>query len=216
MRNTVLQKVFLPLLLISVVSRTYAQAPLPSPVGEYALRGVMETASGFALKADSTFEFFFSYGALDRAGKGRWRTERDSVVLNSGPKPAQDFKLRAAQRTTGKKIAVQLTQMDDFLRRHVTVRITGGNQRQEATADAAGRVSFALQPVDTVELLFEFCPEKTSVFRVPPGNRLFLFSPEPWLFEVFFQNFRLAQTADGLSGGHPLSDKTDFVYEKQR
>jgi hypothetical protein len=30
-----------------------------SPVGEYYLRGVMETACGFKLNEDSTFQFFF-------------------------------------------------------------------------------------------------------------------------------------------------------------
>ena len=38
--------------------------------GEYYLQGVIETASGFKLNDDSTFEFFFSYGALDRYGSG--------------------------------------------------------------------------------------------------------------------------------------------------
>jgi hypothetical protein len=38
--------------------------------GIYNLEGVMETASGFKLNADSTFEFYFSYGALDSMVKG--------------------------------------------------------------------------------------------------------------------------------------------------
>ena len=41
--------------------------------GEYYLEGVMETASGFQLSADSGFQFFYSYGALDRFGKGKWK-----------------------------------------------------------------------------------------------------------------------------------------------
>jgi hypothetical protein len=36
--------------------------------GVYNLRGVMEMASGFKLNNDSSFEFYFSYGALDRYG----------------------------------------------------------------------------------------------------------------------------------------------------
>ena len=38
--------------------------------GEYYLQGVMETASGFKLNEDSTFQFFFMYGAMDRVGEG--------------------------------------------------------------------------------------------------------------------------------------------------
>ena len=40
--------------------------------GEYSLTGVMETASGIQLNKDSTFQFYFSYGALDREGQGKW------------------------------------------------------------------------------------------------------------------------------------------------
>jgi hypothetical protein len=49
-----------------------AQATIP---GEYYLRGVTEVGSGFLIKADSTFEFFFSYGALDRMGSGKWNAK---------------------------------------------------------------------------------------------------------------------------------------------
>ena len=52
-----------------------AQSKTASPAGEYYLRGVMETAAGFKLNEDSTFQFFFSYGALDRQGRGKWTTE---------------------------------------------------------------------------------------------------------------------------------------------
>ena len=37
---------------------------------EYYLTGVREMASGFLVKPDNTFQFFFAYGALDRQGAG--------------------------------------------------------------------------------------------------------------------------------------------------
>ena len=52
---------------------SYAQDTLNlSPVGEYHLTGVMETASGIRINQDSTFDFYFSYGAIDREGHGKW------------------------------------------------------------------------------------------------------------------------------------------------
>ena len=36
-----------------------AQTKTDSPAGEYYLRGVMETAAGFKLNEDHTFNFFF-------------------------------------------------------------------------------------------------------------------------------------------------------------
>ena len=61
--------------------------------GTYYLSGVSEMASGIILKADSTFEFFFSYGALDRYGSGKWMFENNNIVLNRKPYPGKDFKM---------------------------------------------------------------------------------------------------------------------------
>ena len=57
------------------------------------LKGIMEVASGFELKEDSTFEFYFAYGALDRTGSGKWSIENNNIILNSKPYPGEDFKM---------------------------------------------------------------------------------------------------------------------------
>ena len=49
--------------------------------GEYQLDGVMETGSGLLLRGDCSFEWFFSYGALDLAAKGRWKPAPGGIVL---------------------------------------------------------------------------------------------------------------------------------------
>ena len=49
--------------------------------GEYHLEGVMETGSGLLLREDGTFEWFFTYGALDLGARGKWTREGDTVEL---------------------------------------------------------------------------------------------------------------------------------------
>jgi hypothetical protein len=49
--------------------------------GIYSLEGVMETSSAFQLNSDSGFEFYFSYGALDRHGSGKWSLKRRQAPL---------------------------------------------------------------------------------------------------------------------------------------
>ena len=49
--------------------------------GEYQLAGVMETGSGLRLQADCGFEWYFSYGALDLAARGRWQAGADGLSL---------------------------------------------------------------------------------------------------------------------------------------
>ena len=48
---------------------------------EYQLDGVMETGSGLLLRADCSFEWYFSYGALDLGARGTWRQNDDAVEL---------------------------------------------------------------------------------------------------------------------------------------
>jgi len=187
------------------------------PVGEYYLRGVMETASGFKLNSDSTFAFFFSYGALDRYGKGRWSVQNDTLVLNSEAKPLYDFKLLADNKIADDKITVQIKESDASLLRYFHCRLFGNGKMQEGVTNEKGIVVFRSQMISRLELGFEFCPEKKSVFVIKKTlHNHFVFAPEPWLMEVFFQNFRLRFTPEGLEGGHPLSDKSSFRYEKQQ
>jgi hypothetical protein len=49
--------------------------------GTYHLEGVMETGSDLLLRADGTFEWAFTYGALDLLAKGRWHAEGDGIGL---------------------------------------------------------------------------------------------------------------------------------------
>lgn len=49
--------------------------------GEYALAGVMETGSGLLLRSDGSFEWYFSYGALDLGARGTWARQGDGVEL---------------------------------------------------------------------------------------------------------------------------------------
>ena len=49
--------------------------------GEYSLGGVMETGSGLLLRSDGSFEWYFSYGALDLGARGTWTRTDDAVEL---------------------------------------------------------------------------------------------------------------------------------------
>lgn len=190
---------------------------IASPAGEYYLRGVMETACGFKLADDSTFQFFFSYGALDRFGEGRWSVQGSTVVFNSKPKPATDFTLVKSGAGTADKIDIRLKEANEMLARHTYCKIHGDGKTQEGVMNKDGFVQFKTQPVETIELVFEFCPEKKSIITIEAkDHHSFEFKPEPSLMEVFFQNFRLTLTKDGFTGGHPLSDEKTFRYEKNK
>ncbi|MBK7389870.1 MAG: hypothetical protein IPI23_12625 [Bacteroidetes bacterium] len=78
------------LILLTFITSTICMGQKPAVEGIYYLENVMETASGFKLNEDNTFEFFFSPGALDRTGSGTWQQNGDQIIFNSNGKERKD------------------------------------------------------------------------------------------------------------------------------
>jgi hypothetical protein len=193
-----------------------AQSTTISAAGEYYLQNVMETASGFKLNEDSSFQFFFSYGALDRMGEGTWSVQGDSIVLNSRKKPSHDFALLNSRSVSKDSINIWVINSNQMVSRHLYCIIRGGGREQQGHFGNDGMIRFEQQPVESIELHFRFCPEKTSVFTIEAKeHNYFEFRFEPWIMELFFENFRLQTGNDRLSGAHPLLNGGSFVYKRE-
>lgn len=189
-----------------------AQKPL-TMIGEYYLDGVMEVASGFKLNPDATFRFFFSYGALDRYGAGDWQLKDGKLILNSRPQPAHDFALVTSKAVPGKQPTIRIIENNAVLLPYVHAKISPGDSI--VTADNKGMIHLPQQQIDSITLLFEFCPERYSTFSIADTtHNYFEFRFEPWLMEVFFSNFSLSVDKEGLFGKHPLMEGAQFRYNK--
>lgn len=211
-----MKKISLLLLSLSIFYAMKAQIASKSPAGEYALTGVMETASGFVLKEDSTFEFFFSQGALDRYGKGRYTVKGSSIVFNSEPPPGQDYELVSSRKQPGNNIIIQVKEQNRNLLRYIYSRIKSGKETKEGMANSDGYAQYEISKPDTIELMFEFCPEKIAVFPITnKDHNYFEFKFNPWLFDYFFNNFTLELAEGELKGRHPLLEGKEFSYTKQ-
>jgi hypothetical protein len=209
-----MKKLFTITLSFFMTTISQTQTSVSSPVGEYYLQGVMETGSGFKLNADSTFQFFFTYGALDRSAEGTWAAAGDSIVMNTRTKPLYDYALVNSHQTKDDGITISLPGSRD-ISRYLHCIIKGGGQEQQGSFGPGETVSFKAQPVESIKLLFEFCPEKTSVFKIETNDHnYFEFRFEPWMMELFFENFKLKASPDRLTGAHPLLNGDAFVYRK--
>ena len=183
--------------------------------GEYYLEGVREVGSGFKLNADSSFEFFFSYGALDRYGAGTWQIKDGKVVLNSKPQPEKDFAMVASSIRPGNKTTIRIIENNAMLLPYVTAVVRYKEGEDTLRTDSQGMITFPMKEVRSVSLVFEFCAERYSTFEIKePTHNFFEFRFEPWLMEVFFSNFSLAADKSGLRGKHPLIQGEQFHYNK--
>ncbi|MEP6847022.1 MAG: hypothetical protein ABI861_13510 [Panacibacter sp.] len=189
-----------------------------SIAGIYNLEGVMEMASGFKLNADSTFEFYFSYGAIDRFGAGTWNFINKKVILNSRPYPGNDFKLLSSTSTKNDFITITIAEKNAMLLPYIyafTTTLKDGEY--PVKADSHGMIKLQSANADTLHLLFEFTPERISSFSIKGKTQNnFTFALEPWLSEIFLKDFELTVKDDQLKGKHPLLDKDECVYVKEQ
>jgi hypothetical protein len=184
---------------------------------EYYLRGVHEMASGFKIEANKTFDFFFSYGALDRYGSGSWEIRDNQVVFKSKEWSGSDFKLDESQIADYDKIVIEVMVNNQALARNIYASLEGGKPNSWHSADKEGIIVFKKQMIDSISLALEFCPERFSIQQVHNSDHnYFKFNPEPWIFEYYFNDFALYFKDFGLYGGHPMLEGKDFFYSRQK
>lgn len=199
--------------LLFCITAAHGQMEDRDLAGEYYLHGVMEVASGFQLREDHTFEFFFSYGAMDRSGSGTWKVDGNNIVLNSAPWPGTDFKLEKQEHHKQKEIVVQVKDKNKMLLGYIGGILSGDGQVQELQSDNDGVITFAAQTADTISLYHQFYSDALSVFPVKDQKaNYFEFTFLPHLGTVFFQNFILTPDQQELTGGNPLMKKEQLYH----
>jgi len=207
------KKIIYLLGILSMATETLAQSSI---AGEYYLRGVMETASGFLLKPDSTFEFFFSYGALDREGSGKWTIKGSEIILDSRPRPLHDFALIGSKKVDEDSITIKIIDDNPLLVRYVYGKLVFVNAHMEAMSNEKGEIKFPAKEIKNLSMVFEFCPEKVSLFEIDKNHNYFEFRFEPWITEFFFNDFHLKLDGKDLKGKHPLLDEKEYRFEKRK
>jgi len=191
-----------------------AARPFEKVVGIYHLHRIRETQSGFKLNPDGTFQFFFTYGAIDRYGRGQWVMNDDMVHLQSKPWSGKDFALLSSS-VSGTGITVKITDKNPIFQKHTMASLQNGTNGTWRSPDAKGEMHFPLNEANVITLAFEFCPERFTFFPVEnKDHNYFEFRLEPWIMEIFFNNFPLKVKKHVLIGKHPLLAGEGFIYEK--
>lgn len=186
--------------------------------GTFYLRGVMEVASAWRFNADSTFDFYFSYGAVDRYGKGTFERQGDSLVLRSAPKPGRDFILKTEKKTEEDRLVIRVTDQNPMVLPYVLCRVeTLQDSVLQGQSDGEGYIVFEKVPVKSIALLHQLWPDRPSVFPISePGNNHFEFAIDPRIIEVDFNGVVLHISGDALEGPHPLLEPGKaYRFEKQ-
>jgi len=210
-----LRSLFLFAIIISVL-KTEAQIPDSTIVGEYDLEGVMEVGSGILLKPDHTFEMFFSYGSLDKSGSGTWTKKDSFIILNSGARPANDFKLISSKKTGAKGITIKVSDPNTDILRYMGCIISGKGFSDTSEADENGMIHFDRSGADSIGLVHEMFSDRLCYFDISKSDdNYFEFTIERWIMNMYCDNLVLTIHKGYLEGKHPMLDPGKiYTYTK--
>jgi len=173
--------------------------------GTYFLRGVHETAAGFNLQPDSTFEFFYSEGALDRYAKGHWRVDGQKVIFNTAKPPSADFLVKSKSIRSAPEFIVRIVEPNTALKQFVFVTAFSKGVASNRQTNREGLAIFNLKTVDSMKLVFQFCPERATTIKINGRENYYELGFQPWLFELFFINLEFKLEGDTLLGPNPFN-----------
>lgn len=183
--------------------------------GVYNLQGVMETASGFKLMNDGRFQFFYSQGAVDQYGEGKWKKENNHIVFNSLSLPGNDFKLVNSKKAGDTLVTVKINDANTLLLPYVVCTVVAENGYQELQIDSKGIAIFKSGRVKKIRLMHKFWPQRTSEFVINSADNYFEFSILSTIAQVYFSNFKLNFEGRLLKGKHPLLQGANYTYTKE-
>ena len=173
--------------------------------GSYFIKDVKDVTSGFTLKPNNTFTFFYTKGALTRTGSGRWLLEDKNIVFNSRLKPARDFKLMSSRRVNDNFVTITFSDDNPLYVKDIECTLYTARGRQKKFTNETGVVQFTKQEIDSVKIVSSIFPDHPFTFI--PLNKIqnnFEFSPEKWVSEIFFTDFTLQLSNPVLFGRHPV------------
>lgn len=185
-----------------------------SLAGEYLMDGPRGVHTGIRLSNDHHFLFFYSQAGVERTARGSWyQQDEDTLVLDTGTPPGDDFALTEERLLYGSDIRVGVQAENPVLHTHVLCRIEGGGRSQQLRGSRNGVFTFSPQSVESITLVFDYCPEKKTVFKPLHAFNQFDFHFQPWIMDVYFRHWQLQLHGRLLKGSHPLLNGDQWSFK---
>lgn len=132
--------------------------------GIYSLTGMREMAGGFKFETNGQFEFFYSYGAVDRMADGSFTMEGNKIVLKSSKEPGKDFTV--TQQSTGTTgFTIKITAPNEYLAAYVKCIVVNGEEKIEFNSDNKGVIKIDLPKADKIYLQHQLYPDIVTLVK---------------------------------------------------
>jgi hypothetical protein len=155
--------------------------------GEYYFRK-MEMASGFNFTKEGKFQFFYTYGAVDRIAEGSFTVEGDTLKLKSNKEPGKDFAI-TNQSKSGSGYTIQFTHPNKYLLKNIACIFVVNGQHQQAYTDDNGKVHVDIPHCDSIYALHDLYPDVPTIVKDGKNdNNHFTLALQPSLEQVSFKD----------------------------
>jgi len=164
--------------------------------GEYYFRQT-EMAAGFKFTEDGQFQFFFTYGAVDRSAAGTFSVEGNMVKLKSEKEPGKDFTVNREFRQ-GEGYHLAFTNANSMMVENIRCFVLVGDKREEAVTDSQGRIQLDIPHCDSIYVQHLLFPDIVTLVKSPENlNNHFELSLNPSLEQVSFKGIDFTIEEDG-------------------
>jgi hypothetical protein len=164
--------------------------------GEYAFRKT-EMVAGFNFSAAGTFQFFFSYGAVDRTATGTFTVEGKTIKLKSNKEAGKDFTVTAqSKEATG--YTINFNHPNKYLLQNILCVFFVNGKEERAVTNSKGEVHVDLVHCDSIYAKHLLYPDiLTLVKDAANKNNRFTLSLNPSLEQLSFKGIDLTIESDG-------------------
>ncbi len=185
-------------------------------VGEYYFRK-MEMASGFNFSKDGKFQFFYTYGAVDRTASGSFIVEGDILKLKSDKEPGKDFTI-TGQSKLGNGYSLTFKHPNQYLLKNIVCIFIVNGKQQEAYSDSNGEVHVDLERCDSIYVLHNLYPDVPTLVKDEKNdNTRFTLQLNPSLEQISFKgiDFKIVNNKTITCLNNYFMDASDIIFIKQ-
>jgi hypothetical protein len=137
--------------------------------GEYGFRR-QEMVAGFLFEKDGKFQFFYSYGAVDREATGSFTVKNDSLFLKSDKIAGKDFTIKSETKK-GKGYSIKVEDKNPYLVRGVRcIFFYDDGKAIEEVTDENGEFKTELTKVDKIFLMHPMFEDVPSQIKDEKNN----------------------------------------------
>jgi len=184
--------------------------------GEYYFRKT-EMVSGFNFSAAGTFQFFFSYGAVDRSATGTFSVQHNILQLKSDKEAGKDFTITSQSKQV-KGYTITFAHPNKYLLSNIRCIFLVDGKQEEILSDSKGEVHVDLPHCDTIYVQHLLYPDiATLVKDATNENNRFTLTLNPSLEQVSFKGIDFKIESDKMITCIPnyFLDMTDIKFVKK-